>query len=317
MAAAWVLAGVFSPEPFESVLRVNRLYQVALVFLVAEHAADARWAERALALYLVGVTVGASTGLVLWLSQSVAIPRMRGVFTNAMTSGNAHSMAIVGAVAATALWQGRKRVGAGVAGVIDILALVATQTRSSWLGAVFGTLTLFGRRSNRMWVAVGLLVFAVAIVANPAQRQRATQIANPHEETAQGRISLWLTGWELFCERPILGWGLSDHLKLIEAHRRPDAPFHGGHFHNNLVQVAVSTGMVGLAAYAAFHLALAAALWRRRQAALGLAALGVWVAFQVAGLFDWSFGDAEVAYAFFLWMGLGAAENREAESADR
>ena len=70
--------------------------------------------------------------------------------------------------------------------------------------------------------------------------------------------------------------------------------------------------MVGLLAYAAFQLAFLVSLWPRRKTPWGLAALAVWVAFQISGFFDWSFGDAEVAYAFFLWMGLGLAENRGA-----
>src|SRR5262249_29147255 len=137
-------------------------------------------------------------------------------------------------------------------------------------------------------------------------------LVNANELTAKGRISLWLTGWDLFRERPLLGWGLADHGKRIEAHRRPDATFKAGHFHNNVVQVAVSTGTIGLAAYVAFQLAFLTRFWGRRKPPLGFAALGVWVAFQVAGFSDWSFGDAEVAYGFFLWMGLGLAENGEA-----
>jgi hypothetical protein len=55
--------------------------------------------------------------------------------------------------------------------------------------------------------------------------------------------------------------------------------------------------------------ALLIARWRgptRPWAALGLA---VWAAFQVHGLFDWSFGDVEVVDQLYLWTGLalGAA----------
>jgi O-antigen ligase len=162
-----------------------------------------------------------------------------------------------------------------------------------------------------------VIVLVITVLAVPHFRARGEVIGNPNEFTARGRISLWLTGWEVFRMRPLLGWGLADHTQLIEAHRRPDATFHAGHFHNNLVQVAVSTGTVGLVAYVVFHLALLRALWLRRRSTWGLAALGVWMAFEMAGLFDWSFGDAEVAYAFFLWMGLGSAENREERPAPR
>jgi len=309
LAATWILAGVFSPAPADSIARVSRLYQVFVVFLVAEWAADSRWAERAVFSTLVGSAIGAAAGLVVWLQTDR--PRMLGVFSTGMTSGNSSAMGLVGAVTAVAAWRARKRLVAGVAEALDGFALLATLTRSSWLGAGLGILAVGTRPKARLWAYATIVLLVLTVVAVPRFRARGEVIGDPSEITAKGRISLWLTGWELFKERPILGWGLQDHYALIEAHRRADATFHAGHFHNNVVQVAVSTGLVGSLAYAAFHLALLAALWRRRGTWWGLAALGVWVAFEVAGFFDWSFGDAEVAYAFFLWMGLGSADNQE------
>ncbi|HKA25138.1 MAG TPA: O-antigen ligase family protein [Candidatus Eisenbacteria bacterium] len=310
LACAWLLAGVFAPDPASSVQRVTRLYQVGVVFLVAEWAADSRWAERAVGLYLFGSAVGAAIGLWVWIVTNRE--RMLGVFSTGMTSGNSSSMALVAAVAAITAWSGRRRAAAGIAGALDGLALLATQTRSSWIGAVLGLGTLASRPAARKWVALTLVLLTLTVIAVPRFRARSENLANPNELTARGRISLWLTGWEVFKMRPLLGWGLADHTALIEAHRRPDATFHAGHFHNNLVQVAVSTGVIGLLAYLGFHLALLASLWPRRGTRWGLAGLAVWMAFQLSGLFDWSFGDAEVAYAFFLWMGMGCAENQEA-----
>jgi O-antigen ligase len=310
LAAAWVLAGVFAPEPVQSVWRVTRLYQVMVVFVLAERARDARWASRAVGAALLGSALGASVGLVGWFVTHR--PRMIGVFSTGMTSGNSSAMATVGAVAAIALWRGRARVCAGIAWLLDAWALIATQTRSSWIGAACGFVVLMIRPYARKWAAIALVLLVALALSAPALRERAGDLVNADEYTARGRISLWLTGWELFKQRPILGWGLADHYQLIEAHRRPDATFHAGHFHNNIVQVAVSTGVVGLLAYVYFHLGFLVSLWPRRNTPWGLAALGVWVAFQVAGFFDWSFGDAEVTYAFFLWMGLGLAENQEA-----
>lgn len=311
MAALWILAGAFAPEPLQSIVRVDRLYQVAVVFVFAERASDSRFAARAVGMALLGSAMGATVGLIGWFVTHR--PRMLGVFSTGMTSGNSSAMAAVGAVAAVSVWNGRRRLAAGLAWGLDAWAVIATLTRSSWIGAALGFLTLGIRPYARKWAALALVLLVMMALSAPALRTRVGELVDTNEMTARGRISLWLTGWELFKQRPLLGWGLADHFKLIEAHRRPDATFHAGHFHNNLVQVAVSTGVVGLLAYLAFHLTFLILLWPRRKTPWGLAALGVWVAFQFAGFFDWSFGDAEVAYAFFLWMGLGLAENKEAE----
>lgn len=316
LLAAWTLSGLFSPERAESLWRVHRLYQIAVVFVVAERAADAGWAARAAAAYLAGMSLGSALGLAGWwmhdVLPGVSGARMRGVFSTGMTSGNSLSMAYVAATAAAALaWTGARRAGATVAGALAALGLAATRTRSSWIGAMLGCATLALRPRARLGAAIAIAAFALLVLTIPDFRERAGEIGNAREYTAQGRLSLWHTGWNLFRERPLLGWGVADQSARIEAHRLPDATFHGGHFHNNVVQIAVTTGVVGLLAYAAFHAALLAALWPRRRGPWGVAAIGVWVAFHIAGFFDWSFGDAEVAYAFFLWMGLGAAENVE------
>jgi len=128
--------------------------------------------------------------------------------------------------------------------------------------------------------------------------------------TAVGRVSLWKSGWAAFQARPLTGWGLEDATALIERYRRSDATFHAGHFHDNWVQIGVTTGLVGLLAYGAW---MALAGWfvlrafRNTRSPFAAAGLGVWVAFQVFGLFDWAFGDAEVANQLFLWIGLALA----------
>jgi O-antigen ligase len=315
LAAAWLVAGVFSPEPGSSLLRVYRLYVVFVLFLVADRARDGRAAAKIVAAYLVGAGLGSAYGVVKWLFEvlgSRPLERLEGGFSTAMTAGNVLATAFVVVLAALGQAGVRTRLLAAVSGVGVGAALVATRTRSSWLGALAGALTLALLGRSRRWVLAGLvLALAVGLAVTPV-RQRVASAFNPQEFTARGRVSLWLTGWDLYRERPLTGWGLADHKRRIAEHRRPDATFVAGHFHDNFVQVAVSTGTLGLVAYLALHAALLVALWRRRtRAPWAVAALGVWVSFQLAGLFDWSFGDAEVVYQFFFWMGLGLADNDE------
>jgi len=44
---------------------------------------------------------------------------------------------------------------------------------------------------------------------------------------------------------------------------------------------------------------------RRPDGGRALVGLAIWLAFQVHGIFDWSFGDLEVVNHFFLWTGVG------------
>jgi O-antigen ligase len=313
LAAAWILSGCCSPEPWESLLRVHRLYVVLTVFLVAERAADGGFARRLAAAYLIGAATGSAFGLLSWVQALRGHPgwRLAGSFSTAMTAGNVLATAFIAAFAVCLGESGRLRWLAGGGGAVVAAALAATRTRSSWLGAIAGAMLVGVAGRWRRWAVPALAILVLAAAAVPAVRERAATVLDAQDFTARGRVSLWMTGWDLFRERPLVGWGLADHKQRISEHRRPDATFIAGHFHNNLVQVAVSGGAVGLAAFAALHAGLAWALWRRRRSTWSVAALGVWASFQIAGLFDWSFGDAEVAYQFFFWMGLGLADNDE------
>jgi O-antigen ligase len=314
---AWLVSGVFAPEMVTSLVRVHRLYLVLVLFLVAEHAGNEVSARRFMWAYLVGASAGALYGLGHWYLRYQALgptERLQGLMSTGMTSGNLHATAFVAAVAVALAVTGWLRFAAVGAGAVNGAALIATFTRSSWLGAAAGVVAL--AVSGRRWRVLVFLGVTTALVlaALPPVRERAKAIIIPpskvdvHDSgrTSSGRISLWLTGLELFAERPITGWGLADHSQLIREHRRADATFEAGHFHSNPVQVAVATGSVGLAAFAFFQVALLVLLWRRRRRSIwAWAAMGVWFNFQIAGLFDWSFGDAEVTYQFFWWMGLG------------
>lgn len=315
LAGAWSLSALFSPEPASSLFRVHRLYQVLVVFLVSENAGRGLTPRLAIA-YFAGAGLGAVYGLATWLPTLLAGEpgvRLAGGFSTAMTSGNVLATAFAAGVAVVLAARAAPRLWAAGATPAVALALAASGTRSSWLGALAGSgtaLILAGRRSRRARVGV-LIAIAVLAAATlwPGFRQRAASAFDPHDYTARGRVSLWRSGWDLFRERPLLGWGLADQSARIRAHRRPDATFAAGHFHSNLVQVAVTGGAIGLVAYAALMAALGFCLWKRRDSPWALAGLAAWVSFQVAGLFDWSFGDAEVAYQFFFWMGLGLADN--------
>ena len=121
---------------------------------------------------------------------------------------------------------------------------------------------------------------------------------------------MWRTGLELWRDHPLTGHGVQDLLALYRLHRRPEATFDSGHFHNNLVQFAVASGAVGLAAFLFWSVAALRQLVRALRAAgdgaRGLVASGlaVFLAMQLAGMFDFTFGDAEVVYHSYLALGV-------------
>jgi O-antigen ligase len=230
-----------------------------------------------------------------------------------MTTGNVFSILSIASLGEFIARPATRVVRALRGGSLVVLAtaLLGTLTRSSWLGFLAGGALLLGRLRRR-WLVGAIALVAVLVIAGPVElRARIGSAFDPTSESTAGRISLWHSGVAVVRDHPWSGVGLADHYALIERYRRDDATFHAGHFHNNLVQIAASTGLIGLAAYVAWMVTvaflLARALRRGGDGVRPLVGLAVWLGFQVAGLFDWSFGDVEVVNQFYLWIGLGLA----------
>lgn len=328
LAAAWFLSCVTAADPLASFVNLRKLYSIALVFVVADRAREARIGDRLAVAALVGGALSAFHGLLSFAFHRVVRAmnwyRLEGVFSTAMTTGNVYSILAIAAlgefVRRPASVSRLLAHGAGFA--LLGLALLGTLTRSSWLGFLVGSMLILGRLRAR-WLLLALVAGAVIVGLGPGElRDRVASTFDPTYETNAGRISLWRSGIAVVRDHPWTGVGLADHYDLIQRYRRPDATFKAGHFHNNVVQIAVSTGLIGLAAYLAWMLTAAALLvasvrsGNRGRALVGLA---VWIGFQVAGMFDWSFGDIEVVNQFYLWLGLGlaAASSRAVVEAPR
>lgn len=316
LLATWLLASATASDPAASFLNARKLYSIVLVFIVMDRARVAATGRRLAGAALAAGAGSAVFGILHFASVRVAgtIPgyRLESVFSTAMTTGNVFATLAIAALG-TVLLRLRAGRGAGLPGLAFLViaaALLGTLTRSSWLAFVAGASLLFARLRPR-WLFVAILIGIPVVAFGPVElRDRLASIFDPTYETNAGRISLWKSGAAVVRDHPLTGVGLADHYGLIERYRRDDATFHAGHFHNNFVQVAASTGGLGFVAYVAWMGIVAALLIRGAGSSGGgpaLVGLAVWLGFQVHGLFDWSFGDAEVVNQFFLWLGLGLA----------
>jgi hypothetical protein len=202
----------------------------------------------------------------------------------------------------------QERAAALGAGGAFALACLLVHSRSAALTGMTGLLVYAGLRRGffgsprRVAAALGALV-VVGVALLPLLLRVPSFLA---------RLQLWHAGWQVFLEHPWLGAGwhrfaaaAQPWLLALPARADPRvAPWP----HNLLVEIAAETGLVGLAAAAAFVLALVrAASARARQggdrvhfAALsGLAAFAVCAAVEASllRLWVWCTGTVLVALA--------------------
>lgn len=315
LVLAWLLASATSATPLASFVNARKLWSIVLIFVLADRLRDPVRARRFVTCTFAAGTVTCAIGIFVFALRHARgewEEPLRGVFSTAMTTGNVLATLVLAATAFVLFARGSesRRWFDRAAWATLLSSLLLTFRRGSYLGLLAGTIVLIGMRKARLLLLVPVLVALALVVMPRAGRERALSIAHPTDWTSQGRLSLWKSGAAAFRDRPVTGWGLQDGMALIERYKRADARFPAGHFHNNVVQIAVSTGSVGLLAYIAWMAIAGLGAWgafRRNRSAFAAAGVAAWTGFQVAGFFDWSFGDAEVANQLFTWLGLALA----------
>ena len=119
-------------------------------------------------------------------------------------------------------------------------------------------------------------------------------------------------GARMVRDYPIFGLGPEMVKPYYPLYRDPDAPrWTVPHLHNNVVQIAASSGVFAAGVYVAWiTLFLARAVFLVRRArepdrrAIWAGALIAGTALCVAGLFEYNFGDTEVEMATLLVLAL-------------
>jgi len=174
--------------------------------------------------------------------------RARGPLLQAVANGV--SLNILGLVAVHA-YERAKSKGLLILLVSLPLAILATMTRAVWLafaGSVFAVFLRSGRRQRRLvWVLLaGCAGLAVLLSSNTLTQDLRERLEE--RGPIDYRQAVYTGGWEMFLERPWLGWGF---------HQMPsELPRHVTGYqlkvlypHNTYLELLVEHGVLGLCLY--------------------------------------------------------------------
>jgi O-antigen ligase len=185
--------------------------------------------------------------------------------------------------------------------LVITVAFVLAGVRSALLGFSLGSLILAAMKERRLVIYFFLALLLVILVSPPDLQERLVEMFNMQgDESVKGRLLQWQTGWRIFAAHPWFGWGWRDLMELYPAFAPAGAdlgkhPFYIGHVHNNFLQMAISGGSLGLAAFLWLFAAIGKKLysaWRRmpdsylRHTVLG--AFCAFIGYLLASFFDWS-----------------------------
>src|SRR6185295_3939501 len=259
--AALVVATVASQDPSGSAGRITKGLLLAIVPVAAYHGRDPKLTRRAIAVLLASAAIATIYALTKFVAQGGAFPvRVRGAVGHPLTYGGQAMLLAILAGAILLRSRDRRFMGAACA-LLALLApaLLGSYTRSAWIGTLVGFGVLIGFTRARWLPALLGAVLVLVLVMPGGYRERATSVFHPHSVWNRERIILWDAGWRMFREHPLTGVGLQDLKPWVARYRSPEAhePPHG-HMHNVYLQVLVTMGVIGFAAF----VYLITALWR-------------------------------------------------------
>ena len=218
---------------------------------------------------------------------------------------------------------------------IITVCLLFTLTRQAWLGFLIGLSFLLFTWKKKLVLIFSVSIMIVVLVfshqvtsgiqnlvsgkPDPNNsfmwnlKYRFQDMFSGNDSTFLMRKALWLGGWEIFKDHPLTGCGFSC-VDLINS-QYPDPTGYIKQIrgmHNNFVQLAVDTGLLGLTSWMGIWFCFFRLLYERSAALkhdppscwvlVGSAAAGI--AFLTGGCFESNFYDSEVVMVLYFIMAL-------------
>lgn len=195
------------------------------------------------------------------------------------------------------------------AGVLLLMmaCLLFTYVRGAWLGCLAAIIVMMAvsrDKYTRYGIGLVLVLTALTIFSIPDFRIRFLSIINTGYSTNTTRVDLWGKALSDIQSQPLLGIGIASH-----GYGDPGAiPVH-----NNFLQIAVETGLLGLSALILICIGAVKKAWTLAVAAepeyhpFGLGLLGGITWFIVISSFGTFFLDDKFTFLFMMLLGLAAA----------
>jgi O-antigen ligase len=288
MGAAWMTHVTDEPGPlWAHMSRVDRPSKYLLVLLVLPGLLARR--PRPAVLFWGAVAGAAGAGATaLWQVFHLHIPRATG-YDNAIQFGDLSLLlALWSAVWALQLPRSWQRVLAILGALLGLTASVLSDTRGGWitLPVIVPLILWLGRRAvpakPRIWTLkiVGVVVvFCAVLVALPPVHQRIAEAVHQYKAWDHGnaassiglRLVLWRLGLHEVRIHPWVGIGETGFRARLDAAVAqgaiPQEAAELGHAHNELLDMLVKRGVVGLLALLLFYAVPGWLFWRALRSA--------------------------------------------------
>ena len=193
------------------------------------------------------------------------------------------------------------------------ISFYLTNARNALLGLLAG-LILIGLLKNKYFLIVLIVFVALFLLLAPLPlKERMFSIVDLNHPSNKTRIIMWETGLRMIKDHTVIGIGDTDINKAYRQYKTPEFHGEGSHMHNNLIQVVLTLGVAGGLIWLILMLYIfirQIKIYFKTKSdeflnIIAVSSLASMIAFQIAGLTEWNFGDAE--FAAVLWFNLSLA----------
>ena len=329
-----IVSGILSARPVQSALSVKEEWIILLYFAIINTMPSRKVFLNALKVLAVSCSI---VGIyAVWqhfygydlkhgsmLLEHSGYFRSAGFFGLCLTFGGfyviAYNSALGSFFGALSL---RDRLVFGIPAVILFFAVIASYTRSSWMGAAAGSILLaFVHRwkTGVIYLVIFLLVWLGIYIFHPSlfTSYGVTSIVDTdYSKGSQVRIELWKKGLEMWKDYPVLGLGPGNFTYYHDAYNFPADIYDYPHPHNEILNVAVQMGTLGVIAFLGMWVVFIVEcfrFWRRERnhspqiAASVLGCAGAVAGILTAGMFQCFYTDIEVGMLWWFIAGLASA----------
>ncbi len=196
------------------------------------------------------------------------------------------------------------------------LNLLFTQSRGSWLALIGGIFTLSWLKGRKVLLFL-LIVSLISYLFLPQMYLDRFQSSFDLKKDPSNltRIALWKGAFSMYRDHPFNGVGLGRFSEEYQTNYQQDYPVSTScHAHNNILQFMAEAGTFGLIGFVWLMTAIIIWLYRNYQTLnnhnwrlFPLASLCGVIVFNIQGLIEFNYGDAETLRFFWFLMSLNAA----------
>lgn len=192
------------------------------------------------------------------------------------------------------------------------LSMILTQSRNVFLGT-FVSFIIYGIVINRKFLLAFIVVLVLVWLFSPLDFQsRMLSIGNIDHPSNKSRLIMWDVGLKMFNDHPFTGVADSHILEVYKLYKKPEFNGEGSHLHSNFIMILATTGIFGFLSYVGMMLSIfikQIKIFKKEKEskidrALLFGGILVMVSFNIAGVFEWSFGDHEVMTVFFFLISI-------------